>query len=379
MNTNNVNSSTNSQNNFGSSGQTNSSNNTALPNNINSNSNTYQSQQPIIINKPSIQQPTNINYNNNTINQLSPQNTNTITQNQLNTTPLTQPTTINNQNVNYNPYTQNYQGQVNSQTSYIQSQSAIPNMNNMANGIQDQSTISNNQENTPLRNFARKFCVVLICVGIIITGLAIYLLFDNNNKYKTYISSPADLVDFDTISKNGLTYYKGNYKYKVNKKEYFYTPNTLSREKPEKLIQIKYNKEKPEKLYNDNLSKYFLIMLFSGIGLTFISGISTLALKSSKTREIITAQVIEQVNCVGGKRIYFSNLNIADNSSEALTKKYYVYFSNDSKKFAIGNKLNFDIYKYGEAFTTEKYKNISARIIYNFKDEDFTLVSNNKI
>lgn len=354
MNTNNANSSINNQNNLKYESQSNPLNSTSQ------NNNNYQPQQTFTTVQTSIQQPQSINYANNPINQIPSQNANTI-QNQSNPTLIAQQTaTINNQNVNYSPYTQNPQVQVNKQ---------IPTMPKQ----------NNNQDNESLKNFAKKFCILLICIGIVVTGFSIYLLGDNNNKYKTYIASPADLVDFDTISKNGLTYYKGNYKYKVNKKEYFYTPNTLSRQRPEKLIQIKYDKENPEKLYNDDLSKYFLIMLFSGIGLTFISGISTLAIKSSKSKEIITAQIIDQVNCVGGKRIYFSNLNIDENSIEAINKKYYVYFSKDDKKFAIGNKVNFDIYKYGEVFTTEKYKGVSARIIYNFKDEDFNLAPNNKV
>lgn len=376
MNTNNANANINNQNNFGNVNQNNSSNNTILPNDIKNNINAYQYQQSTITNQSAIQQAQNTNYFNNTINQIPVQNMNNI-QNKLNTTPITQQTTINNQSGNYNSYTQNSQIQLNQQTSYIQNQPAIPAQANITTEIKEYSKRNTNSNDTSTKKFARKICLILIFIGIIVTGVSTYLLIDNNKKYKTYIAAPADLVDFDTISKNGLTYYKGNYKYKVNKKEYFYTPKDLSRQRPEKLIQIKYNKENPEKLYNDDLSKYFFIMLFSGIGLTFISAISMLTLKSAKIKEIITVQIIEQVNCVGGKRIYFSDLNISESSSEAINKKYYVYFSKDSKKFSLGNKMNFDIYKYGEVFTTEKYKGISARRIYNFKDEDFILIPNN--
>ena len=95
---------------------------------------------------------------------------------------------------------------------------------------------------------------------------------------------------------------------------------------------------------------------------------------STKREKIITVQVVNQVTCVGGRRIYLSDISIPDTSKEATNSKYYVYFSNDLKKFNIGNKLNFNIYKYNEVFTTEPYNNVIARAIYNFKDEDFTVV-----
>lgn len=241
--------------------------------------------------------------------------------------------------------------------------------------IDNSNQIKNNQYEEKLKNKIRMFFIILIFIGILISIGAIYLLIDNNNKYKTYIAIPADLIDYDKINKNGLTYYKGNYKYIIDKNEYFYTPDNLSSKIPDKIIQIKYNSSNPNDLYNENLSKIFFIILFSGLGLSFISLIIAVALSSNKLKEIAIVQVIEQINCVGGRRVYLSNINIRQDDKDAQNLKYYVYFTDDINKFAIGNKLSFNIYKYGEAFTTEKYKNITARAIYNFKNDDFTLLN----
>ena len=69
------------------------------------------------------------------------------------------------------------------------------------------------------------------------------------------------------------------------------------------------------------------------------------------------------------ERIYLENINETQEN-----EKYYVYFTNNQTKFALGNYLNLNIFEYGETFTTENYKNISAKTIYEFKDKDFTLL-----
>ena len=120
------------------------------------------------------------------------------------------------------------------------------------------------------------------------------------------------------------------------------------------------------------------IILFATIGTGLLSFIGVASLTSSKESLIITAQVIEQVNCVGGKRIYLNDINIPNNDPRFFKDKYFVYFSNNTEKFTIGKLLNFDLYKYGEAFTREAYRNVSARVIYNYKEEDFNEVAINK-
>lgn len=228
----------------------------------------------------------------------------------------------------------------------------------------------------------KKVFTVLIVIGLLIVLVASLLLVDDNNKYKTYTITVADLVDFDKVEKTGLVFYRAHYKYKVKRKEYFYTPKELYEIKPNEIIQLKYNPQDPNKVYEKGASKYFFILLFIGIGLSFISVIAIIAFTKTKDKKIITVQVIEQVNCVGGKRIYLDNININSNNEEEILEKYYVYFTKDKNKFALGNKLTFNIFKYGEVFIPEKYKNITARTIYDFKDEDFTLLpqeTNSKI
>ena len=224
-------------------------------------------------------------------------------------------------------------------------------------------------EENSTKKMLRKIFIYLIFIGLILAAAATYLLVDDNNKYKNYIVTVADLIDYDKVEKGGLVYYRGNYKYKIKRKEYFYTPKELTQNTPAKIIQLKYNSKNPNKVYEKGASKYFFIILFTGLGLSFISGSIVIALTSSKTKKIITIKVIEQVNCVGGKRIYLENINETQEN-----EKYYVYFTNNQTKFALGNYLNLNIFEYGETFTTENYKNISAKTIYEFKDKDFTLL-----
>lgn len=269
---------------------------------------------------------------------------------------------MNNNQVNYNNQI-NYQPTDNIQNTSIQ-QPTIPINNNPQN--------NQNIEKTSKEKF-RNFFIFLIFTGLLITGIAIYLLIDNNKKYNTYIPMAADLISMEKTYKSGIEYYQGTYKYVIDKKEYFYKYQKLYTQSPDKIIQIKYNKENPNELYNENASKTYFIILFSGIGLSFISMIIAISLSSSKLKEIITVEVVEHVTCVGGRRVYLSNININD-TNQTQDNKYYVYFTNDLSKFAIGNKLTFNIYQYSEVFTTEKYKNTLARTIYNFKNDDFTLI-----
>lgn len=248
-------------------------------------------------------------------------------------------------------------------------------MNNNTN-INNKQNITNNQIQPQIntKQQLRKFFVFLIILGIILSLIATFLLINDNKKYNTYTITAADLIRTEKVYKNEIPYYKGIYKYKIKHKEYFYNSQKLTSQTPEQLIQVKYNPTNPNDIYNEDASKYFFIILFSGLGLSFISIIVVVSLSSTKQEKIITVQVVNQVTCVGGRRIYLSDISIPDTSKEATTSKYYVYFSNDLKKFNIGNKLNFNIYKYNEVFTTEPYNNVIARAIYNFKDEDFTVV-----
>lgn len=223
----------------------------------------------------------------------------------------------------------------------------------------------------------RTFFIFLIFISLLVIGLSIYLLVKDNEKYETYKTTAADIVDYEKVYKNGLTYYKGNYKYVVNKKEYYYTEPNMTTHLPDEIIRIKYDAKNPNNVYDENASKMFFIMLFVAGGFGILSFIIMAALTSSKVAKELIVQVIEEVNCVGGRRIYLNDISIKNNDKDFYTKKYYVYFSNDNK-FKVGALLKFNLYKYGEAFTSEKYRNVSARVIYHFKDDDFEIVNVNK-
>lgn len=220
----------------------------------------------------------------------------------------------------------------------------------------------------------RRLFIFLIIISVISSISSIGLLVYENNKYNTYKIAPADLLDYKKVYKNGISYYQGNYKYIVNKKEYIFNYYKLYKDIPERIIQVKYDTTNPSKLYNENYTKYYFIMLFASVSLTILFIVITVSISPSKLNEVITVQVIEFVNCVGGRRIYLNDINIPKDSPDFFTKKYYVFFSDNYDKFKVGNLLKFNKYKYGEALTSEKYRNVSAMTIYNFKDDDFEIV-----
>ena len=235
-----------------------------------------------------------------------------------------------------------------------------------------------NTETTKIFNQKlRVFFIVLIFISLLTVGLSIYLLVKDNEKYETYKTTAADIVDYEKIYKNGLTYYKGNYRYIVNKKEYYYTAPNMTTRLPDEIIRIKYDNKNPNNVYDKNESKRLFIMLFIAVGIGIFSFIITAALTSTKVAKELILQVIEEVNCVGGRRIYLNDISIKNDNKDFYTKKYYVYFSNN-EKFKVGALLKTNIYKYGEVFTSEKYRNVSARVIYHFKDDDFEVVKINK-
>ena len=240
--------------------------------------------------------------------------------------------------------------------------------------------MESNTSTKPTKTFKQKlrtFFIFLIFVSLLVVGLSVYLLVKDNEKYETYKTTAADIVDYEKIYKNGLTYYQGNYRYVVNKKEYYYTSPNITTHLPDEIIRIKYDSKNPNNIYDENDSKRLFIMLFIAVGFGVLSFIISAALTSSKVAKELIVQVIEEVNCVGGRRIYLNDISIKNDDKDFYTKKYYVYFSND-EKFKVGALLKFNLYKYGEAFTSEKYRNVSARVIYNFKNDDFEIVKVNK-
>ncbi len=217
----------------------------------------------------------------------------------------------------------------------------------------------------------RSFFKFLIFICIVIVLSMIYLIYSENKKYDTYIETAADRVDFKKVNKNGIDYYQGNYKYIVNKKEYFYTSKVLYSDRPDTIIQIRYNKENPKEVFDKDLANTYLIIALVTGGIEFILILITISISPTKLVEYVTCQVVETVNCVGGKRIYLCDVNIPNTSPDYYDKKYYVYFSNNDELFKIGNILKFNKYKYKEVFTTEEYRTVKARTIYEFNDLDF--------
>ena len=128
-------------------------------------------------------------------------------------------------------------------------------------------------------------------------------------------------------------------------------------------------------MYDENASNKYLIILVSSLGLVFFLLIIVIAITPSNLNEEITVEVVEYANCVGGRRVYLCDLGIPNKSPDYYDKKYYAYFTSDYENLKLEITWKFNKLKYGEAFTTEQYRNCK-RSIYNFKDDDFELIRN---
>lgn len=350
-------------------------NNNQLSNNQNTAYNNNSTSTQIIqsANNPQIPNNYNQSINQNVINK--PNNYNQS----INPNLINQSNNFINNNSSTSPIATNIQTQITPQSPKAQipqQQNNInTNINNQPQNItQDKSKLSPKEKKASPPNPIRKAFIILSVIGVLITFVSVGLLVYDNYQYNNYTITLASLVNYDTEVKNGITCYRGNYKYKIKRKEYIYTQKELSTTKPAEAIQVKYNPNNYNQIYDANMSKLYFTILFSGIGISVLSIIMAVAFTKTTEKEIITAKVIEIVNCATGKKIYLDNININQDSEEAKNAKYYVYFTTDTTKFAYGNTLNFNIYQHGEAFTTEKYKDKVARTIYEFENNDFTLI-----
>ncbi len=224
----------------------------------------------------------------------------------------------------------------------------------------------------------KHFLIFIIIIAIAIAAFMGYLIYQESYKYRTYKTKAADLVDSSKTYVNGVSYYYGNYTYTVNKKQYYYTSNELVRGNPDEVITIKYNKKNPSDVYDEKARDKYLIILIVSLCVALFLMLIVVAITPSNLNEVIVAEVVEFANCVGGRRVYLCDLSIPNTSPDYYDKKYYAYFTSDYDKFKVGNRLSFNKFKYGEAFTTEAYRTVRARSIYNFKDDDFTVVEPEK-
>lgn len=216
----------------------------------------------------------------------------------------------------------------------------------------------------------------LFLVGISLIIGSIYLYKENETKRSTYISIAADLYSTEKIYKAGKPYYKSRYSYTVNNKDYKYDYPRVTDKVPQSVIVLKYNKSNPEQLYNNDIDKYCIIATIVGIFLSIISIIIIIAKSTQIPDKNIIAVVEELVTCVGGSRVYLSDISIPITDNRSKNEKYYVLFSNNLTKYSIGNQISFNANKYGEFLPTEPYKNnISAQSLYDYKDDELLLVN----
>lgn len=218
--------------------------------------------------------------------------------------------------------------------------------------------------------------VFLFLIGILLTTGGIYLYKENQMKSNSYISIAADLYSTEKIYKAGKPYYEARYSYKVNDKEYKYDYPRATETVPQNVIVLKYNKENPTDLYNNDIDKYCLIVIIVGIAISILSIIVIIAKSTQIPDKNVITVVEDLVTCVGGSRIYLSDVSIPITDNRAPREKYYVLFSNNLIKYAPGNQISFNAHKYKEFLPTEQYKeNIQAQSLYDYKEEDLVLVN----
>lgn len=235
--------------------------------------------------------------------------------------------------------------------------------------------------NVPIKKTkkGKKKYIFLFIVGLLLTILGIYLYTKNETKSNSFVSIAADIYSSEKVYKAGKPYYKARYSYKVDGKEYKYDYPEETESYPQDVIVIKYNKKNPQEIYNNKFDLYFIGLSIVGIIISAISVIVIIAKNTALPDKNIVAVVEELVTCVGGSRIYLSDIAILPTDNRAATEKYYVLFSNNLGKYALGNQISFNANKYGEFLSTEKYKdNKIAKSLHDFKDEDLVLISVNK-
>jgi len=213
--------------------------------------------------------------------------------------------------------------------------------------------------------------VLLMLLFLSVIGFGVFLLIQSINKYNNYTVVGADLKDTKKIFEAGRPYYVGTYEYIVDGKKYYYDYPKKFEGNVDNVIQIRYNPKNPNELYKSSEFVICIIVISVGAILFFIT-IGILISVTSKGAEKIVNVVVEDVlTCVGGRKIYMRTVNENGGVLSPEVTEYFCYFTNQLQYFPIGKRIKFNAFKYGEALSTERYKDKIAFSVNEFKITDF--------
>lgn len=239
-------------------------------------------------------------------------------------------------------------------------------------------TIQNNEQAVlkPKKTRKKGPHIFFLFLELITIGLGTFFLIQSNNKYNTYTITGADLFSQEKVYKAGKPYYKARYQYIVKDKKYYYDNPKYFEISPDQIIQLRYNPNKPDEIYNSNETIFFIIITaVGGIGLFITIGI-LISIAGDNKEKIVTVIVEDIITCVGGRKIIMRNINTPSDPNNPQNTEYYSYYTAHLEKFPVGRKLKFNAHKYNEVLTTDKYKEkFTALNINDFKIEDFITIN----
>lgn len=209
----------------------------------------------------------------------------------------------------------------------------------------------------------------LLCIGVIAFG--VYMSLEEKNKYDNYVVIGADLFRIEKKYQAGVPYYLGIYRYKVDGKKYDYKSPQKYDGNPDLVIQIRYNPENPNELYNRNQSIMYIGITAVGVLLFFITFGVLISMTSKKEEKIVVAVVYDNSTCVGGRKFYLKTVNLDGTDLPPEKTEYYSYFTDKVEYFPTGRKVKFNLFKYNKSILTENYNGVVTIQINNFKITDF--------
>ena len=96
-----------------------------------------------------------------------------------------------------------------------------------------------------------------------------------------------------------------------------------------------------------------------------------ISLTSNKEEKIVLTVVYDSATCVGGRKIYMKTINPDGTALPPENTEYYSYFTDKIEYFPVGRKVKFNLYKYNKSILTERFNDVIAIQVNDFKITDF--------
>ncbi|MBP3840915.1 MAG: hypothetical protein IK997_02180 [Bacilli bacterium] len=250
------------------------------------------------------------------------------------------------------------------------------NVNNNVQTVNNVSTTNSNivDEDKVLRvhrKVKKTPFVLLFLLSIGIVAFGVYNFLQSKDKYNNFVIIGADLLRTEKKYQAGVPYYLGTYRYVVDGKKYDYNNPTRFEGKPDLVIQIRYNPDNPKELYNRNETLIYIGVFSLGIIVFLVTFGVLISLTSNKEEKIVLTVVYDSATCVGGRKIYMKTINPDGTALPPENTEYYSYFTDKIEYFPVGRKVKFNLYKYNKSILTERFNDVIAIQVNDFKITDF--------